>query len=99
MYLPGYRNPSRQSKDLYFPRLESWNPVSKTGTVAVQVNKKRVLCRISFELLQKKFRATVENPLQAMKDNRTAIEAAIQKLVEKGNYQADGSIIIRAADL
>jgi hypothetical protein len=73
--------------------------MSKTGTIAVQINKKRVLCRISFEILQKKFRATAENPLQAMKENRVAIETAIRKLVDKSSYQADGSIIIRAADL
>ena len=73
--------------------------MSKTGTVAVQVSKKRVLCRISLEILQNKFRANVENPLQAMKENRLAIESAIKKLVEKGHYQVDGSIVIRASDL
>jgi hypothetical protein len=99
MKLPGYRGSPHDGKDISFPRLESWNPVSKTGTVAVQVSKKRVLCRISLEILQKKFRATIENPLQAMKENRLAIEAAIKQVVEKGRYQTDGSIIIRASDL
>lgn len=99
MKLPGYRKSPHNGEEISFPRLESWNPMSKTGTVAVQVSKKRVLCRISLKILQMKFRATVENPLQAMKENRLVIEEAIKKLIEQGRYQADGSIIILASDL
>ncbi len=99
MKLTGYRTSSLNGKEILFPRLESWNPLSKTGTIAAQVNKKRVLCRISMDILQKKFHATAENPLRAIKENRMVIEAAARKVIEKGGYEEDGSIIIHAADL
>lgn len=98
MKLTGYRTSPFNGKEILFPRLESWNPVSKTGTIAAQVNKKRVLCRISMDILQKKFHATVENPLRAIKENRLVIEAAARKLIEKGGYEEDGSIIIQDVD-
>ena len=98
MKLTGYGISPPNGKEILFPRLESWNPMSKTGTIAAQVNKKRVLCRISMDILQKKFHATVDNPLRAIRDNRVLIETAARKLIEKGGYEEDGSIIIRAAD-
>lgn len=95
----GYNASPSNGKDILFPRLESWNPLSKTGTIAAQVNKKRVLCRISMEILQKNFNATADDPLRAIKENRGVIEAAARSRIEKGGYEADGSIIILAADL
>jgi hypothetical protein len=99
MKLTSYRPPAQNGKEILFPRLESWNPLSKTGTIAAQVNKKRVLCRISMKILQQKFHATADNPLRAIKENRAVIEAAARKLIERGGYEEDGSIIIQAADL
>lgn len=82
-----------------FPRLESWNPVTNVATMAATVNKKRVLCRISLELLQGKFHATVNNPIGAIRENRQLIEAVVTKLILRNAYEEDGSILIRINDV
>lgn len=85
--------------EISFPLLESWNPVTKVATIAAQVHKTRVLCRISGELLQKQFRTSADEPMKAVRENRPAIEAAARKLITNKAYEADGSIVIRGRDL
>ena len=82
-----------------FPKLECWNPMTKVATVAAEVNKKRVLCRISLEILRDKFGASVEEPKQSIAQHRTAIQEAARKLIENEVYGEDGSVLIRAHDL
>lgn len=84
--------------DIIFPRLESWNPVSQVATIAAEVNKKRVLCRISFALLQNKFDASLAFPMDSIRTNRSLIEDAARRLLVKGAYEDDGSIVIRVKD-
>ncbi len=79
--------------------LECWNPMTKVASIAAQVNGRRVLCRISMEVLQKKFRASVETPMKAVVENRQTIEAAARKLIEKEAFEEDGSIVIRQRDI
>jgi hypothetical protein len=79
--------------------LECWNPITKVATIAAEVDKKRVLCRISAELLCKKFSAPADEPMRAVADNRVALQAAARKLIEKGAYEEDGTIIIRDKDV
>jgi len=73
--------------------------MTKVATVAAEVNKKRVLCRISAQILQDKFCASVEEPMRAVAEHRAVIQAAARKLIEDEAYEEDGSIIIRARDL
>ncbi|MES9981579.1 MAG: hypothetical protein ABW107_22940, partial [Candidatus Thiodiazotropha sp. 6PLUC5] len=40
---------------ILFPRLECWNTTSKVATIAADVDKTRVLCRISLEILKEQF--------------------------------------------
>ena len=82
-----------------FPKLECWNPMTKVATVAAEVNKKRVLCRISLEILRDKFGASEEEPKQSIAQHRTAIQEAARKLIENEVYEEDGSVLIRAHDL
>ena len=82
-----------------FPMLESWNPMTNVATIAADVSGKRVLCRISAELLKKRFRSPTEQPMQVVAENRTTIREAANKLMEKGAYEEDGSILIRARDI
>ena len=79
-----------------FPRLESWNPITKVATIAATVQKKRVLCRISMEILKEKFHASTDNPLHAIRQNRQLIEAAARQLILSNAYEKDGSIVIDA---
>ena len=55
--------------------LECWNPLTKVATIAAQVDKRRVLCRISMEVLQKKFHASTDEPIRAVAENRSVLQA------------------------
>ena len=82
-----------------FPRLESWNDITKVATIAATSDKKRVLCRISMEVLRDKFGASEEEPMQTVAKYRTEIQEVARKLIEDEAYEEDGSILIRARDL
>jgi hypothetical protein len=99
MNLTRYRSPTSDETEISFPALECWNPMTEVATIAAQVNKKRVLCRISSEILRERFQASPEEPMQAVAANRPAIEAAARKLIENEAYEEDGSITIRRTDI
>ena len=82
-----------------FPRLECWNNITKVATVAAGVNKNRVLCRISLEILIDKFGASEVEPMRSVAQHRMAIQEAARKVIENEAYEEDGSILIRACDL
>lgn len=98
MNLTRYRAPVTGDFEISFPMLECWNPMTNVATIAAQVNGKRVLCRISMELLQKNFRASPEEPMRSVAENRSALEAAAKILIENEAYEEDGNIIIRQRD-
>ena len=79
--------------------LECWNPMTRVATIAAQVDKQRVLCRISLELLKEKFHASTEEPMRAVAENRKTIQATARKLIEDRAFEADGSILIRRKDI
>ena len=82
-----------------FPRLESWNSTTKMATIAATVDKKRVLCRISLDILKDNFGASEEDPMHSVDEYRTNIQEVAMKLIENGSYEKDGSILIRKCDL
>ena len=82
-----------------FPRLESWNNMTKMATVVAQVDKKRVLCRISYESLRAKFGASDDKFMQSVAQHRTDIQEAAKRLIERDDYEVDGSVLIRTKDL
>jgi hypothetical protein len=82
-----------------FPRLECWNDMTKMATVVADVDKKRVLCRISSESLKVKFGASDDKLMQSVVQHRVAIQEAAKRLIERDDYEADGSILIKTADL
>jgi hypothetical protein len=94
-----YRKTAAGDGGISFPSLECWNPVTKVATIAAQVDADRVSCRVSMEILQERFDAFSEEPLQVLKQNRSAIEAAARKLIENEAYEEDGSIIIQKKDI
>jgi hypothetical protein len=99
MYLTRHKTSSSGETDITFPMLECWNPMTKVATIAAQVDQKRVLCRISMEVLQKKFRASVDEPMRAVAENRSVLQARARKLIEKEAFEEDGSIVIRSKDI
>lgn len=68
--------------------------MTKIATIAAQVSKQRVLCRISQKTLRNKFGATKEEPMQAVAQHRMEIQEAAKRLIENGSYEADGSVLI-----
>ena len=89
---------SSEETEISFPLLECWNPLTRFATIAAQVNKKRVLCRVSIDVLQERFHASAEAPMEAVVENRPAIEKVARKLIEDERYEEDGSIVIRESD-
>lgn len=81
-----------------FPRLECWNATTKVVTVAADVDKKRVLCRISLEILIDKFGDSKKEPMQFVAQHRAAIQEVARALIENGVFEEDGSVVIRAGD-
>ncbi len=69
------------------------------ATIAVNVNKNRVLCRISLKILRDKFGASDKEPMRSVEKNRTAIQDAARKRINNAAYEKDGSILIRGRDL
>ncbi len=82
-----------------FPALQCWNPVTMVATIAAQVGGKRVSCRISSAVLQKKFDVSPDAAMKAVTEHRPLIETAARKLIEKKAFQKDGSILIHYKDL
>jgi len=82
-----------------FPRLECWNTKTKVATVAADVDKRRVLCRIPLTLLRERFGASPDEPMRAVTRHRLTIQEAARKLIESESYEEDGSIWIGAQDI
>lgn len=64
-----------------------------------EVDKKRVLCRISSESLRVKFGASENKLMQSVVQHRMAIQEAAKRLIERDDYEEDGSVLIQTADL
>ena len=99
MNINSCRHRAKQDGKILFPALECWNPMTKAASIAAQVDGKRVLCRISESVLQKKFNASKLPPMSIVRENRTEIEAAASRLITNKAYDEDGSITIRLKDL
>jgi hypothetical protein len=69
------------------------------ATIAANVNKKRVLCRVPLDIMRDKFGASEEEPMRSVARYRKAIEEAARKLIQDEVYEEDGSILIRTSDL
>jgi hypothetical protein len=99
MYLTRHKTSSSDETEVSFPMLECWNPMTKVATIAAQVDQRRILCRISMEVLQKKFHASADEPMRAVAENRSVLQAKAKILIESEAFEEDGSIIIRSKDL
>jgi len=87
------------STAISFPRLECWNDMTKMATIVAEVDKKRILCRISLKILRLKFGVSEEEPMKFVAMHRTSIQEAARKLIEAEAYETDGSILVEGSDL
>jgi plasmid replication initiation protein len=99
MQLTSLQSPESGVIMISFPRQECWNNMTKMATVVAQVDKKRVLCRISYESLRAKFGASDDKFMQSVAQHRTDIHEAARRLIERDDYEADGSVLIQTDDL
>ncbi len=99
MNLTGNRNRAAKKTGISFPLLECWNPLTHDATFVAQVDGRRVMCRISLDLLRKAFDAPKGPPLPTVSKNRDTLEAAARRLIEEEAFEDDGSIQIREADI
>lgn len=90
---------SSETNGIIFPRLESWNGATQTATIAVDVNKRRVLCRITQRTMEDRFGPSDDAPMQVLAQNRFHIQEVARRLIEDDAYEEDGSVIIRFSDL
>jgi len=98
MKITRYNLSASKDAEIYFPRLECWNSEAKLATIAAQVNKQRVLCRISQKTLTDRFGASKDTPMQSVAQHRIAIQEAAKTLIESNSYEEDGSILILEHD-
>ena len=87
------------SSKILFPKLESWNPMHEVATIAADVDKKRVLCRISKEVLISVAKNKETEPMDVLSNNRALFEGKARRLIENKAFENDGSIMIRKADM
>lgn len=99
MYLSNHKTTSSDGSAISFPVRECWNPMTKVATITAEVDKRRVLCRISIEVLQEHFNVSVEEPLRAVAENRSTLQAKSRMLIANEAFEEDGSIIIRSKDI
>ena len=87
--------PISDNPDITFPLLESWNPMTRVATIAAQVDKNRVLCRIPMDVLKKIFDADVNEPMRAVTENRAELQAKARFLIENKLFEEDGSVTLQ----
>lgn len=79
----------------YTPLYDSHREVVK---FAAYVGGATVACAISREALMDHFENTSKEPASVFSRHRAAIECIAEKLIAKGRYESDGSILIRSSD-
>ena len=99
MYLTRHKTSNSDETEITFPMLECWNPMTKVASIAAQVDQRRVLCKITMEVLQKKFQASAYEPMRAVAENRAVLQAKARILIEAEAFEEDGSILLRSKDL
>jgi len=98
--MPPIRKTKKQGDGtVSFPALQCWNPVTRVATIAAEVDGRRVSCRIEIKDLKKKFHIFPDEPMQSVTRYRNEIETAARRLIEKTDFEEDGSIMIKYSDL
>lgn len=99
MIVTSYKARKSDDENVTFPNLQCWNPVTEVATIAAQYKGRRVSCRVKINDLKKKFRFFPDQPMQLVTKHRGEIEKAARKLIEKNEFEEDGSIKINYRDL
>lgn len=73
--------------------------MTSMATIAADIDGRRVLCRISSADLRKKYRESIDEPMQLVREYRSELETAAKALIENESFEQDGSIVIKYRDL
>lgn len=77
---------------------ETWNGNREIVSFLADVDGKRIQCAISWEALQDNFGGDGMEPIKCFRANRPAIEAKAERLIKRGRFEEDGSVLIRSQD-
>ncbi len=94
-----HKSNKTDNNSISFPALQCWNPVTEVATIAADVSGRRVSCRISIDDLRKKFQLVSEKPMESVTHYRLEIESAARELIDKKDFEEDGSVMINYKDL
>ena len=86
-------------KNVTFPPLESWNPQTRVASLVAETSAGRILCTVSAEVLDTRFRLDTETPLVTVMNNRATLEHAARKLLEGRTVEANERVAISLEDL
>ena len=85
--------------DINFPQGEAWDPLNDRATFPAEVDRRRVLCRISWEALTDHFGGDRGgDPVEPLRANRATIEARAETFIRAGRFEADGSVLLQTGD-
>lgn len=99
MIVTSYNGKKSNDETVTFPNLQCWNPLTEIAIIAAQYQGRRVSCRVKIQDLKKKFHFFPDQPMQVVTKYRMEIEAAAKKLINRKEFQDDGSILINYRDL
>ena len=99
MIVNSYKAKQTDDETVSFPHLQCWNPTTETAIIAAQYRGRRVSCRVKIIDLRKKFHYFPDQPMELVTKYRVEIEQAARKLIERKEFQEDGSIKIKYKDL
>lgn len=84
---------------IVFPAQEDFDADSAELRFPVDVLGKRIHCRAEIAGFVSNPGTAGDAVLAAARDNRPRLETAVRKKLLQGQYEPDGSILIRASDL
>ena len=99
MIVTSYKAKKNDDETVTFPNLQCWDPLTEVAIIAAQYRNRRVSCRVKIKDLKKKFRFFPDLPMQVVSKYRLEIETAARKLIDRKEFQDDGSILIKYQDL
>jgi hypothetical protein len=84
--------------NIVFPPMEAWDSSRDVVAFPAEVDGARLQCAVSMEALQDNFGGSRTPPLDCFRASRAAIEAKADRLIRRGRFEQDGSILVRSQD-
>jgi len=89
---------SSKMSNITFPQNEYWDGVKGAVVFWAEKEEEKITCAVSSQALEDHFNASPSNHLPVFKTNRSIVEDMAKNLIQKGRFEADGSIIVKTRD-